>query len=146
MKGFFYMHLKEIKEWFDIADDDLEAAKYLNTSHKPNYYIIYYHCSQSIEKYLKGYLMYNNVKFKYEHDLVYLNNECSKVNHEFKKINTNCDIITAGSKRIRYPNRMELKEEDIKYAMDSAEYIRDFEPIANIKKIIEDNQKSTTGV
>ena len=30
------MLLKEIKEWFDIADDDLEAAKYLNTSHKPN--------------------------------------------------------------------------------------------------------------
>jgi len=140
------MLLKEIKEWFDIADDDLEAAKYLNTSHKPNYYIIYYHCSQSIEKYLKGYLMYNNVKFKFEHDLVYLNSECSKINKEFEKLNTNCSIITAGAKRLRYPNRIELNKEDVKYAMDFVEYIKTFEPIVNITKIIEEENKSTTGV
>ncbi|MDR2542394.1 MAG: HEPN domain-containing protein [Treponema sp.] len=138
------MHLKEIQEWFDIADDDLEAAKYLNTSHNPNFYIMYYHCSQCIEKYLKGYLVYNKVKFKFEHDLVYLNNECSKVDSEFEKLNTNCDIVTAGAKRIRYPNRVELKEEDIKYAMDLAEYIRNFDPIAKIKKVIE--EQNTKGV
>jgi hypothetical protein len=68
---------------------------------------------------------------------VYLNNECSKIDCEFEKLNTNCDIITAGAKRLRYPNRVELKEEDVKYAMDSVEYIKIFEPIANIKKIID---------
>jgi HEPN domain-containing protein len=45
---------EELKQWFSKADDDLKSTEYLATVRPEG--IIYFHCQQSAEKYLKGYL------------------------------------------------------------------------------------------
>jgi HEPN domain-containing protein len=51
---------KELKQWLSKADDDLKSAEYLATMHYPRPEgIICFHCQQSVEKYLKGFLLQN---------------------------------------------------------------------------------------
>lgn len=47
------------KEWFQFAKLDLESAKFLTNMHSIPIEIICYHCEQSAEKYLKGYMALN---------------------------------------------------------------------------------------
>jgi HEPN domain-containing protein len=42
------------EEWFQYADSDFEAAKFLQSMRPVPLEIICYHCQQSGEKYLKG--------------------------------------------------------------------------------------------
>ena len=50
---------KIVQEWFDIAEMDLSSAKYLQNMHPTPIEIICYHCQQSSEKFLKGFLALN---------------------------------------------------------------------------------------
>ena len=52
---------EELRQWFEKADHDLQAAEYLTTMHYPRPdEIICFHCQQSAEKYLISYA--NEVK------------------------------------------------------------------------------------
>ena len=66
-------------EWFDFAKRDLESAKFLMNMHPRPIEIICYHCEQSAEKYLKGYLIKAGNKIERTHDLVLLNNKCKAI-------------------------------------------------------------------
>ena len=61
------------QEWFDIAEMDISSAKYLQTMIPMPIEIICYHCQQSVEKYLKGYLALNEHEIIKTHDLTILN-------------------------------------------------------------------------
>ncbi|MFO7889725.1 MAG: HEPN domain-containing protein [bacterium] len=52
------------KEWFDIAQSDLLSAKYLQNMKPLPVEIICYHCQQSSEKLLKGFLALNKHEIK----------------------------------------------------------------------------------
>jgi HEPN domain-containing protein len=55
------MRIHEIAEWLLIADEDTVSAEILN---KENILAnSYYHCSQAVEKYLKSYLISNDIIF-----------------------------------------------------------------------------------
>jgi HEPN domain-containing protein len=54
------MKIKDVIEWIQIADDDIYSAQILDKASPKPYEIICYHCAQATEKYLKGYLAYNN--------------------------------------------------------------------------------------
>ena len=45
------------KEWFEFAKRDLESAKFLINMYPKPIEIICYHCEQSAEEYLKGYII-----------------------------------------------------------------------------------------
>jgi HEPN domain-containing protein len=62
----------EMVEWIMIAGEDLSSAKLLNGLYPKHLEIICYHCSQSIEKYLKGYLTYKGISPPKTHNLVLL--------------------------------------------------------------------------
>jgi len=55
------MNNENVREWLQLADDDLYSAKILNEQVRRPFEIICYHCAQSIEKYLKAYLTFNNI-------------------------------------------------------------------------------------
>jgi HEPN domain-containing protein len=83
------------KEWFDIADKDLSSAKYLQNMHPIPIEIICYHCQQSAEKFLKGYLAGNGHKIVKTHDLILPNKLCKKFNDEFNCLMKNAyDSLT----------------------------------------------------
>ena len=57
------------REWFKIAETDLSSAEFLQSMTPVPFEIICYHCQQSVEKYLKGYLALKGEEIKKTHDL-----------------------------------------------------------------------------
>jgi HEPN domain-containing protein len=70
-----------LQQWFDKGKDDLRSAEYLSTMHylTPDE-IICYHCQQSAEKYLKGFIYSHDIEPDKTHDLEYLLEICQKYN------------------------------------------------------------------
>lgn len=114
------------KEWFEFAKRDLESAKFLMNMYPKPLEIICYHCEQSAEKYLKGYLIINGNKAEKTHDLVLLNNKCSKLEKKFTEIEDECIELVPYGVQVRYPYQLEVNEDDVKNAISSAEKIEEF--------------------
>ncbi|MDR0795675.1 MAG: HEPN domain-containing protein [Tannerella sp.] len=61
---------EELKQWFVLAKQNLDVAKYLtNNMHPMPVETICNQCQQSVEKDLKGYLFLNQAEFPKTHDL-----------------------------------------------------------------------------
>jgi HEPN domain-containing protein len=118
---------KELKQWFSVADDDLKSAEYLATMYYPRpEAIICFHCQQSAEKYLKGFLFQNNIKFPKIHDLIKLLELCECIDVQFSTILSKCNILNRYSVISRYPDELEILPEDTNNAIQYAKEIRDF--------------------
>jgi HEPN domain-containing protein len=128
------MKIKDVIEWIQIAEDDLYSAQILNEQIRKPYEIICYHCAQSIEKYLKGFLTYNDIIPEKTHNLLLLLELCIEKDNNFEKIRTECSLLNKFTNEIRYPHRIEIKIEDVNYSISAVERIRNIEPI---KKIID---------
>lgn len=118
--------LQIAQEWFDIAETDIASAKYLQNMHPVPIEIICYHCQQSAEKYLKGFLGLNEHEIIKTHDLVLPNQLCFKYNEEFKSIEEECLRLTDYAVNVRYPYPMDLNETDMQLAIKDAEKIKEF--------------------
>jgi len=88
--------------------------------------IICYHCQQSAEKFLKGYLVLRNQEVIKTHDLTVLNRLCSTYDSEFETIEEECFRLTDFSVNVRYPYPFELNEEDMTIALNDAAKIKEF--------------------
>src|SRR5215469_4755812 len=128
------MKIKDLIEWIQIADDDLYSAQILFGQVRKPYEIICYHCAQSIEKYLKGYLTYSNIIPEKTHNLLLLLELCIQKDNFFENIRTECSLLNKFTNEIRYPYRIEVKEEDVIYSINAVECVKNIEPI---KKIID---------
>jgi len=64
-----------IKKWIEFAYSDLDAAKRLFVSHKPNnwtFLLVLWHCHQAIEKMIKMIILKNGKEVIKIHDLLRL--------------------------------------------------------------------------
>jgi len=113
-------------EWFVIAEKDILSAKYLQNMHPNPVEIICYHCQQSSEKYLKGFLVLNGHEVIKTHDLVYLNQLCCSYDEGFKILEKECLRLTDYGVNIRYPYPMDLNIADMKLAIKDAEVIQGY--------------------
>lgn len=114
------------KEWFDIAETDLLSAEFLQNMHPVPVEIICYHCQQSAEKYLKGYLSLHGKQITRSHDLVLLNSMCCEIDEVFEEINEDCLMLTDFSVTVRYPFHLDLDEHDMVAALEQSKRIREF--------------------
>ncbi|MDR2194665.1 MAG: HEPN domain-containing protein [Treponema sp.] len=130
------MNSKDVIEWFIIADEDFDSAKILNEAAHKHKEIICYHCAQSIEKYLKGYLTYNDIIPKKTHNIILLNETCIEIDHAFEQMRNECGLLNKFTNDIRYPYRIEIKEEDVLYALNAVERIRNIEPLLNLRNFL----------
>jgi HEPN domain-containing protein len=130
------MKIKDVMEWLIIADEDLYSAQILNQQVRRPYEIICYHCAQATEKYLKGYLAYIDVTTPKTHNLSLLLDLCIENNNEFEKIRTQCGILNNFTNEIRYPYRLEIKDEDVHYSISAVEIIKSIKPIKDLIELI----------
>jgi HEPN domain-containing protein len=130
------MKIKDVIEWMQIADDDFDSAKILNESDRKHYEVICYHCAQAVEKYLKGYLSYNDIIPQKTHSLLLLNEICIDIDNNFENIRTECSLLNRFTNEIRYPHRIEINEKDVNYSLVAVEKVRNFESIKNLRNII----------
>ena len=123
-----------LKEWLNIAEHDLETAKVINL-HLPEFIdIITFHCQQAIEKYLKAYLIFLGINFKFSHDLVYLLDLVSEKDNKFKSYYEIFSEIQNYAVEIRYPNKKIFPtKEKVEIAIQAAEEIREI-----VQKIVKD--------
>jgi len=61
---------KAVQAWFEKANEDLFAAKWLHDSKNPKAFLpTAFHCQQVVEKALKGFLTFHGKKFEKTHDI-----------------------------------------------------------------------------
>jgi HEPN domain-containing protein len=130
------MKIRDVIEWFQIAEDDLYSAKILYEQVRKPYEIICYHCAQSVEKYLKGFLTYNDIVPEKTHNLLLLLELCIENDNNFENIRTECSFLNRFTNEIRYPHRIEIEQEDVNYSINAVERIKNIEPIKKIIDIV----------
>jgi HEPN domain-containing protein len=114
-----------MEEWFTVAEQDLESAKFLKKMHPAPLEVICYHCQQSAEKYLKGYMILQGEKVMRTHDLVVLNKKCRKYNDDFVKIEDECLRLTDYGVNVRYPFHFDLTKADMELAIKDIDKIKE---------------------
>ena len=126
-----------VAEWFRFADADLASAEFLLGLQPLPMEIICYHCEQSAEKYLKGFLLYKGIiEPPKTHDLNTLCEMCSVFDERFREINRACSILTVYSVQPRYPHEMEILDSDMRQALNYARQIKDFAPLSETRQVV----------
>ena len=112
--------------WFEYAENDFEAATILANQAKPKIEIVCYHCQQSAEKTLKGYIASKGGKLQKTHDLVVLCETCIQFDFAFESIINNCSDLTIYASEIRYPNILDVEINHMHKAINDVISIREF--------------------
>ena len=133
------MENKFIYEWFVFADNDLIVAEHIAKTLCPQpLEIICYHCQQSVEKYLKGFLVFNGIEEPPKiHNLMILCEMCFKFDPVFESIATKCSALNAYGVQPRYPDEIHIDEELMRQALSYAKDIKNFAPLAAVRQASE---------
>lgn len=94
---------EKAKEWFRKGDNDLKAAEIIIKEAHPPTDTVCFHCQQSVEKYLKGYLTKKRQEFLKSHDLDYLLKLCVDMNNQFSQYQEAALILNKYGIEPRYP-------------------------------------------
>lgn len=119
--------VEEIKQWVIKGDHDLGTAK-VTYLYIPEYLdTVTFHCQQAVEKYLKAYLVFQTMSFKFSHDLVYLLDLITQKDSDFEGYYDTVSELQGYAVEIRYPNEtIYLSNEKVEKAMMIAKNVRDF--------------------
>jgi len=118
---------EELRQWFFLAKRNLVAARRLvENTHPMLVEIICNNCQQSAEKDLKGFLFHNNVDFPKIHDLSELVAMCIEIDSEFMKFTKQCQYLNNFGVLPKYPNELQITDDDAKTAILFAEEIKEF--------------------
>ncbi len=116
-----------VQNWLIKAQHDLLAAKKLSI--EPEIYadISIYHCQQSAEKAVKGFLILNNQEFPRTHDIRLLIQLAIRINPSFEYYQETSEILTPYATEFRYPSDvMQPNPEELEDALIKAEELFDF--------------------
>lgn len=131
---------EEIKQWITKGDHDLGTAK-ITFIHIPEFLdTVTFHCQQAVEKYLKAYLIFHSVEFRYSHDLVYLIDLISQKDHKIVEFYDLVSELQGYAIEVRYPNEtIFLSKEKVENAFLIARNVREY-VIEHVKIIVDYNK------
>jgi len=116
-----------LQQWLDKGKEELSSAEYLSTMHHPTPdETICYLCQQSAEKYLKAIIFSHDIEPEKTHDLGYLLEICQKYNAGFSTLLSKVLILNKYGVLPRYPNELDITNEDMKNALIYAKSIQEF--------------------
>ena len=117
-------HEQWVASWIRKAETDLKAAERLCSFPDILTDVVCFHCQQSVEKALKGFLISKGIEIGKTHDLVLLIEECLEWEPSFQTYLTECSILTSYAVEVRYPSPGDTyNEEDARKALESAQKI-----------------------
>ena len=96
------MGRSEVKEWFSKAEKDFDEAIFLFNNDRPLEHVAFF-LQQSIEKYLKGFLIGKGCELEKTHDLVKLIKEASSFDGSLEKFTSLMRDIASYYIESRYP-------------------------------------------
>lgn len=93
---------KRYNDWYEKAKQDLRGANIL-FEHGGDGSMVAFHCQQSIEKALKGFILKNTNELVDGHSLVYLCKKAGIIDAGLKKHLKNCAFVNQFYIETRYP-------------------------------------------
>lgn len=117
------------KEWFEIADKDLNGAKILY-EHGADYGLVLFHLQQAVEKYFKGYLIYKTGSLQGGHSLIKLCKKSCEFDSEFRTYIKEAAFLNGYYIETRYPAEDPLiadkedVEDGMKFTIDIIDLIK----------------------
>lgn len=110
-----------IQEWLDHSRKDLDSAVFLTKMMPEPLEIICFHCQQSVEKALKAYLSFLNLRPPRTHDLDELIGMCN--NEEITSLRDATIPLNDYSVMVRYPSHEVLNQNDKNQAINVAKAV-----------------------
>lgn len=119
---------KIVKRWIQKAEADLKTAKILIKHEDAPVESICFHAQQAVEKLLKAYLTYIDVKAGKTHDIAALLEICIEKDRDFEQLDMDgLEELTFYAVEIRYPESFYTPSvEEADKAIKLAEQARDF--------------------
>ena len=116
-----------VKNWMIKGQRDLLAACKLSSDSEIYSDIAIYHCHQSAEKAIKGFLILHNQPFPRTHDLRLLLQLAIKIDRNFQHYQEASEILTPYATEFRYPSdAMQPTSEELQEAIEKAREIFNF--------------------
>jgi HEPN domain-containing protein len=117
-----------VMRWLKKAENDLKVVKYLVDIEDSPLDIICFHCQQAVEKYLKAYLTWINIRITKTHDLESILNLCINADEDFKTLDKDkISELTLYAVTVRYPEEyLEPSFEETKEFLKIALEVKDF--------------------
>ena len=123
------MKNKLTEEWIKKAEGDFIAALSLSEKQEENLSdAICFHSQQCIEKYMKAFLVSNNIEPPEVHDLQRLKVLCAEVDKDFESISEQLDVLDAYAVNFRYPGEsaeMDEAQHAVSTMKDVHKFIRE---------------------
>jgi HEPN domain-containing protein len=114
-----------VKEWFAHSDQDLSGAEFLaHNMHPVPDEVVCFHCQQSAEKDLKGYLVKKDIDPPKTHDLKALLKLCDAHCAEFSTLSAQCVFLNKYGVLPRYPSDLQITAADVTAALRYAREIK----------------------
>jgi HEPN domain-containing protein len=111
-----------VKNWLIKAKNDLFAAKQLSEEKEIYGDVAIYHCQQSAEKAIKGFLILHNQNFPRTHDIRLLVQLAISINSSFEAYQDTSELLTPYATEFRYPSDvMEPTAEELEEALVKAD-------------------------
>ena len=108
------------------ATNGLKSAIGLANMSPPQVYNACYHCQQAVEKLLKAFMAFNQVRFRYIHNLDYLVKDCMNIDASFQELMNHCTIINHYSSDVRYVDYYTITESEMHEAIQLTEEVFNF--------------------
>ncbi len=120
-------NLEEVKEWLHKARNDLLSARILIKHDPPVLDTALFHCQQSVEKLLKGFLAWKSTQFEKVHSLTYLLDLCEVKEPRFVSLRDQIETLAPYAVEVRYPGEvLDITQEEAQEALATVEAIWDF--------------------
>lgn len=115
-----------LQQWLSLAAKDFEVANHLLTESPRYYEILAFHAQQAAEKYLKAFLVHNQIAFRKNHDLEELLNLIAAKDHELAEFLRDVIVLSDYAVGIRYPSDFHgLTLEEVQHALALARKVRE---------------------
>lgn len=116
-----------VDRWINIAERDLLTARQGLEASEVITETVCYHLQQTVEKFLKSYLVKHQIEFSKTHSIMLLLNLCATVDAAFASELSDADTLTDYAVEIRYPDDWYVPDiEETSHAMELALKVRDF--------------------
>jgi HEPN domain-containing protein len=116
-----------VKNWIVKAQHDLLAAQKLSSDSEVYSDIAIYHCQQSSEKAIKGFLILHDRAFPRTHDLRLLIQLAIVINPSFQYYQEAAELLTPYATAFRYPSDvMQPTTEELQDAIEKSSEIFNF--------------------
>jgi HEPN domain-containing protein len=116
-----------VHNWLMKSRRDLLSAKRLARGKEPYFDTAIYHCQQSVEKAVKGWLVYHDQSFEKTHDLRLLVTQASEIDSKFKDWLDVAVQVSPYATAYRYPGEiLEPEEDEYQQAFQAASRFYEF--------------------